>query len=191
MTIHLDRPDPLFASLVSAAFPSYRGKMFKLRTMTPGADGICRENLAGSWSGGSRDTYAIVRLADRAHVAIPAQSAFDAPIAGVTAAPIPPGCVVVKHTIFCGKDLGITVLVAPSDVNGFALPAAVELTPTEAAVLDITGSLKSFARDDERQRRGIARADYEAAKEALITRGLLNKAGAITPAGRNARPSRY
>ena len=35
------------------------------------------------------------------------------------------------------------------------------------------------------------RAQWDEAKAALIGRGLLNKAGAITVTGRNARPSRY
>ena len=33
--------------------------------------------------------------------------------------------------------------------------------------------------------------DWDAAKNALIARGMLNKAGAITTAGRNACPSAY
>jgi hypothetical protein len=34
------------------------------------------------------------------------------------------------------------------------------------------------------------REQWQAAKDSLISKGLLNKAGAVTPKGRNARPRR-
>ncbi len=43
----------------------------------------------------------------------------------------------------------------------------------------------------ERANQIPTRDEWNAAKTTLISKGLLNKAGAVTPAGRNARPPRY
>ena len=155
---------------------------------------------AGLWSGGSRDTYSAVRLSDGAGVAFPGQQAapwdnrrIDRPIE------MQPGIVVVCHTIFCGKDLGLRLYVHPADAAPM-LPAPIDLAPIERLVLEYTASRKSSYNGMDRYQMAVAdlryskrsdvgeltRPAWEAAKAALIGRGLLTKAGAITVKGRNA-----
>lgn len=179
----------------------YSGKKFAVRvceSMTIPAD-------AGLWSGGSRDLYNVVRFADGAQVRMPGQagSPWDGSRRDQTVTLTPDLCVV-RHSDFCGKDMGLTFYIHPSNAAPL-LPAPAELTKAESLVLSYTASRKSsymgkdrydMARDDARYgsegKAGLAtfptRADWDAAKVALISRGMLNKAGAVTPAGRNAAP---
>jgi hypothetical protein len=102
----------------------------------------------------------------------------------------------VEHSIFCGKDMGLTIHIHPANANRL-LPAPVELTWAERTVLLATMSWKSsYAgvsnyRFVEAQRTcGITLPEWENAKQSLIARKLLNKAGAVTVDGRNAIPDR-
>lgn len=190
-TIHLD------GAMVPASLRgAYTGKMFEAivcESMTIPMD-------AGLWSGGSRDVFKVVRLADGAevpavnHNAAPWDAQHDVPVTLV------PGVAVVRHTMFCGKDLGLTFYVHPDNAAKL-LPAPVELTAFEAIVLRATSHYKSsyagrdrydMAKGDSRDGSPYpTREEWNTAKARLIVAGLLNKAGAITPAGRNAVPSRY
>jgi len=105
---------------------------------------------------------------------------------------LPPGIVIVKHSIFCGKDTGITIYANANELVPL-LPAKAELTSHENTVLTFTRSYKSsyagvsnYRFYEASRATGIKIDEWNAAKAALIERKLLNKAGAITPAGRNA-----
>jgi hypothetical protein len=105
-------------AVYSAAFPTYRGRLFRL-TVTDRP-----QNVKSYWDGGSRDYYAFVRLADGAVLPMPAQSAFDKQLAGADAAPMRPGFALVERSIFCGKDRGLTLILHPADLRPDMLPAA-------------------------------------------------------------------
>jgi len=187
----------------------YSGKHFEAilaETMTVPA-------TAGLWDGGSRDVYRALELKSGRTVPLSDQS--SAPFDGGRAdreVTLQQGIVVVRHTISRGKDLGLTFWLRPDDAVPL-LPAPVALTAHERVVLLATRSFKShhMGRDrfamaseeianEERVpanmrrflperipgERQITRAEWEVAKSALIDKGLLNKAGAITVAGRNA-----
>lgn len=153
---------------------------------------------AGLWDGGSRESYSLVEIATGRAV----------PFSGQTSAPwsperrevvfdIPAGFVVVRHSVFCGKDMGVQFTLRPEDAAPL-LPKPIELSPVERIVLIATRSYKaSYGGQDRYQmaardlsyRQGAvmpSRSDWDAAKTALIARGLLDKRGAITVAGRNA-----
>ena len=102
--------------IVQAAYPGYRG-----RRVTLEADETL--DVRSYWDGGSRDYFVFVRLADRKTLAMPPQSPYDRQIRGAEVAPIPPGFVCVEKSIFCGKDVGITIHVNPADMPKM-LPAA-------------------------------------------------------------------
>lgn len=163
---------------------------------------------AGLWDSGSRDTYSAVRLADGAAVDFPGQQ--DSPFDGTRRdrkVTLESGIVIVCHSIFCGKDSGLRFFIHPSDAAPM-LPGPTELSAHESLVLDATASLKSsyqgkdryaiaservnpvWAPRNEPKKPFPTRDEWNAAKESLIARGLLNRAGAITVAGRNARPQR-
>ena len=184
-TYTLEKPDAMVSSIVAASFPSYRGRKFRLSV----TDSI---NVQSYWSGGSRDYFSFVRLTDMANIPVPAQSGFDRQIPGADSVSLPDGVVCVEHSIFCGKDHGITIH-ANSATLAPMLPAPGSLSWAETVVLYATRSLKSsyagvsdYRRKEAMEDTGISNDEYSAAKAALIDGKYLNKAGAITPKGKNA-----
>jgi hypothetical protein len=199
-TIHLEP-----AQVPAALRGGYQGKMFKARVceeMTIPAD-------AGLWSGGSRSTYRLVDMNSGAtveavnHNAAPWDGRGDRPVT------LKPGYAVVVHSTFCGKDMGLTFYVHPANAAAM-LPAPAELSPLDSIIIAYTAGRKSsyngkdrydMAQDDHRHGWRDAEAmkdlpfptreEWNAGKVSLAARGYLTKAGAITPKGRNARPSRY
>jgi hypothetical protein len=181
--VHLD------AKMVPAHLRGgYRGKSFRAVL----AEKVEIPTTAGRWDDGSRETWRAVRIEDGA--AVPAT-----PAEVVT---LRPGFCVICHSVTQGDDMGLTIYLNPQDAAPM-LPAPVTLTEQERIVLLATRIYKpsyagktrlDMAREDGRAwikghidgERQITRAEWDAAKEALIARGLLNKVGAITTAGRNA-----
>lgn len=157
---------------------------------------------AGLWDGGSCDKYALVRLADG--FALPCPWENTAPGSRQrygTVLTLQPGMAVVRHIWFQGADLGLHFYVHPADAALMLAPSTPDLALLEQLVLYATRSFKSsyggrdryeMARDDYTARKIIGNLPYptrtawEGARDSLIARGLLNKAGAITVAGRNA-----
>lgn len=199
-TIHLD-PNQVPAVLRAG----YDGKKFKAHVV----ESVTIPSYAGNWNGGSRDTYRLVELA----------TGREMPASDNNGAPwdrsrkdreiiLQPGFAVVEHSIFCGKDMGLTFYVHPDNAAKLLPAPSAELTPYEKTVLEATCGKKSsyngqdrydMARDDcryssYRKSYGLTeseafptREQWELAKDSLIAKGLLNKAGAVTVAGRNAR----
>jgi hypothetical protein len=174
---------------------SYSGRQFKAvvaETVTIPAD-------AGLWSGGTRATFRIVRLADGADARLSMEAAApwdDRRVERVI--PLRGGIAVIEHSMFCGKDMGLTIYVHPENAAALLPAPTAVLSELEAVVLEATASLKSsYAGKDRREMTNdnrrysgkplIGRYEWEVAKQSLIGRGYLNKAGAITTAGRNAR----
>lgn len=99
-------------AIVINTFPDYRGR--KIRIQPTDTVTLCDLN----WSGGSRSQYRtctiagdVIGSADRYNMAAPwAHQAEGASV------PIPQGAVVVRHSIFCGKDTGLTIYVNPADM---------------------------------------------------------------------------
>ena len=174
--IHLD-PEQIPARLARG----YTGRKFKARI----AESFTIPGHAGNWSGGSRQTYTIVRIADGA--SLPGSDNSSAPWdesrKDIVVA-LEPGVAVVEHGIFNGKDMGLTFHINATDAAPM-LPAPVALTESEGKVLNIIGGIKSAYRPEEYRRAGIN--NVESIKDGLKARGFLNKAGAITTKGRNAR----
>lgn len=183
------------APIIRATFPGYAGRMVRI---VPSST-VTFHDL--NWSGGTRNQYRACRLDGAplpSRVAMNAPAPWENPYEGHTVE-IPQGAAVVEHTIFCGKDLGLRIHARQEDLAPM-LPAPVELTPFEVIVLKYTAERKSsyngkdrydMAADDSKYGYSkIAtmptRAEWESAKQALIARGMLNKAGAITISGKNA-----
>lgn len=167
--------------VAAAAFPGYNGRHFKLEQRD-------RVNVTSYWDGGSRDSFVFVRLADMATVPIasinPLRDAGHAPVE------LPEGVVCVEHSIFCGKDMGLTFYVR--DAKLLPLPALEGVTDDMRLVLTHTASLKNTygGRSDIRfheanERHGVTRERWDVAFSACVAAGFLNRAGAIQAAGRN------
>ena len=185
-TIYLDP-----ALVPSSLRGSYNGKKFKAvvcETMTIPA-------CAGLWEGGSRDVYTAIDPSNGREVRVSSDAAPWDRSRGDNKVTLSPEFLVVEHSMFQGKDLGLTFYVHPA-IAAKMLPSPVELTDYEKLVLHATASYKlsyggrdryQMARDDNRGKLFPTRDDWERCKTSLIAKGLLNKAGAITVAGRNAR----
>ena len=185
------------AQVPAALRGRYDGKKFAARV----CESVTIPADAGTWMGGSRSTYSAVYLetGDARQACDTMSAPWDASRGDCTVA-MRPGFAIVRHSISCGKDMGLTLYLHPENAAAL-LPAPVELTALERLVLKYTKERKSsyngrnryeMAAEDWRwSQRGAepwpyTADDWEDAKRALAARGLLNKAGAITPAGRNA-----
>jgi hypothetical protein len=186
-TVYLDRKD-----VPAAIRGSYTGNKFKVvvtESMTIPAD-------AGLWSGGSRDHYQVVELFSAERRSAPNQhldpwtsARQDRKIE------LRDGFAVVEHSIFCGKDMGLTIYINANHAAAL-LPAPVELSADEQFVLQATRQYKSSYNGLDRYQLATqynfsgkvfpTREAYNAAREALIAAGFLNKAGALTTKGKNA-----
>lgn len=206
-TIYLDvntTADRAMCELARRAFPGYTGRQFKITISDSPI------NCASYWSGGSRDYFAFLNLATgEASAQMPAQSAFDRRVEGLDAVPLPPGFACVRHTIFCGKDMGLTLIVR-SDNAAAMLPAPVTLPRVQSLVLAYTRSRKPSYNGRDRYGMMIddlragwkgastingkdtpapTRAEWDQAIAELIAAGYLTRGKAITPKGRNAAAS--
>ena len=92
--------------ILKATFPNYKGRTFEVEF----APTITFWDT--NWGGGSRNSYAAVASDGRtAHLNVPAP--WENPVEGKTV-DVPENLLIVKHTIFCGKDLGITIYANPA-----------------------------------------------------------------------------
>ena len=212
----------------------YTGKKFKVIV----TDSISVPNNAGLWSGGSRETYSFVELSSGRSVPSPCQQTapWDSQRKEFNS-PLPVGIAMVEHSMFRGKDMGLTFYIHPESATKLLPNKTVELTETQKLVLNATGSLKASYNGKDRyenskpygamsqsevserlakvetlfaakgdvelksgKRAGArveelrswsnffpSREEWDTAKAELVTLGYLNKAGAITNQGRNAR----
>ena len=87
-------------------FPEYTGRKFALEF----AERITFWDL--NWGGGTRNQYIAVR-ADGAVAGVPAPAPWDNPYEGLTVNLVPE-VLIIKHSFFCGRDMGITVYAHPS-----------------------------------------------------------------------------
>jgi len=187
-SLTLTGKEPLVQRICSAAFPSYSGRKFRLDV----AESV---DIRSYWSDGSRETFVFVDLATLSkRVHVPSNgNGFDPDIRDASDVRIPDGVACVKHSIFCGKDTGLTIIVNPQTMNPALLPSTVELSRDERIVLAATAGLKSsyggikdLRYHEATRETGITRERWDTAKSSCIARKLLNSAGAITPDGRNA-----
>lgn len=100
------------AKIVAATFPDYSGRKFKVEA----AERVTLSDL--NWSGGSRSQYRTCTIdgigigsADKWNAVAPWSNRAEG-----TTHQIPEGAVVVRHSIFCGKDTGLTIYVHPASM---------------------------------------------------------------------------
>jgi hypothetical protein len=189
--IHLE-PSQVPATL-RGTYAGYKYKVLVCESVTIPA-------TAGLWDSGSRDSYQGVELATGKRYPLTMENEAPWGTRRDIEVKLDNGKAIVEHSIFCGKDMGLTFYVHPS--NAVALiPAKIELTPYQQLVLVATRRFKSS--HNGRDRYQMANGDYECgqllsdsdyptrdqwreAQTSLIAAGYLNKAGAITVKGRNA-----
>lgn len=181
-TYHTDRPE--VRQMALAAFPGYTGRKFSVTAFRG------PKNLASYWDGGSRDTFALVRMDDLKAVDIP-ENGTPYSRAPLQLDALPPGTALVEHSIFHGKDFGLTLHV-PAENLAPLLPAGPEATWEQRVVLAATAGYKnSYGGETGLRRRHaleeteIPGPDYDRAHAECIAKRWLNKSGALTDEGRN------
>lgn len=104
---------------------------------------------------------------------------------------LPENVALVRH--YHGRFESITIYLNPANLRTDLLPPKPALDWAQSVVLAATRSLKSsyagirnYRFQEAHERTGITEAEWNSAKDACIASGLLNRAGAITDAGRNA-----
>jgi len=176
---------PEIRDIALKAFPDYNGKQFKVDIFKGPM------NLTSYWDGGSKTYYAIVSMKTGKVKEIPENGGMygGRPF---KISKLPEGFAVIEHSIFMGKDMGITIFVNPENLSKM-LPAPDEVTWAEKVVLSATRSYKSsyagikdYRFHEALKDTGIKKSEWDEAKQNLIQKGFLNKAGAITDKGKNA-----
>jgi len=184
-TFHISKPDQMILKIVSATFPSYRGKSFSLSTSIP-------SRLDSYWDGGSKDEFCFYHLDEHKSFSVASNHPYFERHNPSHLEFLPPRILLVKHCYFCGKDMGITIYANESDITKM-LPAPADVSENEKIVLKYTAHLKNTYggetnirfREANREK-GITQDEWNAAQNSCIAKGLLRKNGSITPDGRNA-----
>lgn len=170
------------AKIVKAAYPDYRGKGDVIVDTSGRFDCVDRY-----WSEGCRNYYVIVRLADGLPCAeIPGVNPLR-DTADQHDCVIPAGYAVVCRK-FRGQRELMEISVSSENVAQFLPAPKAELTENQAKCLRATKSFKSSYGGNSNIRQessGLSQSSWAEAKAQLIQMGLLNKAGAITTAGKN------
>jgi len=189
-SFRLEKKDPYVDRIIKRCYPDYKGRKIVISTMIP-------NQLESYWDGGSRTFYTFYELATEKLLNIGSNHPFFEKDKPRLIEKLPRGIIIVAHTIFCGKDMGITIYANKEDIVPL-LPEPQELTENEITVLLYTRSLKSsyagiknYRFYEAHNRTEITIEEWEKAKENCIRKRLLRKNGSITPKGRNAISGMY
>lgn len=109
--IKVSKSDKFVKQILTATFPKYKGRKVRIEAQRFPLD------VRSYWDGGSRDYFVFLNLADMKSVSMPGQGINDRPVAGADKVTLPEGVACVEHSIFCGKDVGITIHVNPNNLT--------------------------------------------------------------------------
>ncbi len=181
-TVYIDKPDDLIKKIINATFPGYSGR--KIQVVV----GKLPTQLNSYWSGGSKDEYCFYNLAnDKAKPVMSNHPQFErSQPRDLDPEALPDSVVLVKHTIFSGKDLGITIYAKTGAVAPLLTPPEdTTLSKEELFTMILIRSLKSFARREEASKYGVTPQRYEGAIKSLVSKGYVGKNGALSTTGKN------
>ena len=175
--VYLEGNDPAARQLISKTFPDYKGRDVKLEVVEPLYE---FSDLISMWDSGYKDEYRLINLQTNEVMKPPVIDGRVAPFK------LPPNFALIERS-FMGTRQGVTIWLTKDNATPLLNPSPEELTRDEKIVLVATRSLKSVYNGRTRQMEsGLSLDAWNAAKETLIAKGLLNRAGAITIKGRNS-----
>ena len=183
--MHTQHPEVI--EMARCAFPAYTGRSFAIQ---PFAGEMATRSC---WDGGSRDYWCLLNLATRKTWHVPENGTpFVNGGKSFKVGRLPANIALAHRRIFRGRDIGITLYLNPANIRADMIPAKPVMEWAESVVLAATRSLKSsyagiknYRFHEARSETGITETEWNAAKEACIRKGWLNRAGAITDDGRN------
>lgn len=155
---------------------SYNGKKFAVEV----TESVTFHAEDLQWHGGSKVSVEIISLENGMCFGTVGANFADTIIKTV------PGLAIRKHTMFCGKDLGITLIVHPDNAASLALPPADELSREAKLTLKVIRAYKPAYRREYATHEGLTLVEYDAQIEALKASGHLAANGALTVKGKNA-----
>ena len=157
----------------------YGGRTFKA-TIT---ESVTLTNI--TWSGGTRSVYTLYNMITNGASSILNKD-------GATIA-VQSGYAVIEHSIFCGKDMGLTFYIHPDNATTFLPVQDGTLGDSRARQLIATAHLKNSYGGQTNIRFtaanrvwGIDTDRWRSDRDYLIGNGYLRKNGSITTKGRNA-----
>lgn len=100
---------PKLVSFMKKIYPEYKGRKFFLETTDSTFD------TTSYWDGGTRTYYKFVKY-DGTVMTLPETHPFIQHTKENREAQLVQGLVCVKHSIFCGHDCGLTIMLHPSDM---------------------------------------------------------------------------
>lgn len=175
--IHLE------ASQVPSQFRvnGYSGNKFKVSI----CEKVTIPSHSGLWDGGSRDQYFLVKPSTGAAMIGSSDSSPWDPSRKDKEVILNSDVVVIEHSIFCGKDMGLTIYAHPQVIAPYLPKSDDNLTETMRTVLKIVRSYKSQYRKQYAGEAGISEKTYAAVIDDLKSSGYLTANGAITIKGKN------
>ena len=90
--------------IITATFPNYAGRKVFLRPAQQAP-----KELRSYWDGGSKDSYAFFNLDTKEVLAVHSNHPFFEANQPSKLRELPAHIVLVEHSIFCGKDCGVTL----------------------------------------------------------------------------------
>lgn len=179
-TIVLEPNDAMAKKLAHASFPEYTGRKFKVQVVPEGTN----IDVTSYWDGGSRDYFVVMNLVTMKSMPVPQNG--DPYTRKIAPVKIHENMCVVQHSIFMGKDTGLTFIISEKNAAQLLPSNDVNLDKKEKTVLVLLRSLKPAYRRDEARHAGISNQEYDTIIANLKVKQYVNSSGAITPKGRNA-----
>ena len=100
--VELKRSNQEVKALLGKTFPAYSGRKIKVRESDT-------YHLEDYWSGGTRRYVVAFNLTTSESMPTPGVATNPFNKEAHQEFPIPDGCAIVEHVIFCGKDIGIII----------------------------------------------------------------------------------
>jgi hypothetical protein len=179
-TIVLEPNDPMAKKLAHASFPDYTGRKFKVQVMPEGAS----VDVTSYWDGGSREYFVVMNLVTLKSIPVPQNG--DPNTKRIAPVKIHENMCVVQHSIFMGKDMGLTFIISDKNAAQLLPDSGTNLDKKEKIVLLLLRAYKPAYRRDEARHAGISTTEYDTIVANLKVKQYVNSSGAITPKGRNA-----
>lgn len=181
---HVSKPDEIMKT--AARIIGYSGRTFKISSRIP-------SRLDSYWDGGSRDYYYFYQPSTGKIMPVGSNHPVFEANQSRELKRLPEDLILIEHSIFCGKDAGLTFYVNPENLANYLPQNNRDLSLEEKLVLVATRSLKSSYNGIRNLRLyeinryyRMSQETWEQIKSRLTGKGLLYKRGAITPDGRNS-----
>ena len=102
--------DPRIKQTIQDCFPAYKGRKVRVSNYIP-------TSLDSWWDGGSRDYYVFYQPSTRKTFSVHSNHPFFESTQPRNLNELPEDVLLVRHSIFCGKDIGITIHIKPDQTK--------------------------------------------------------------------------